>query len=190
MIGATNDGAHFGQKRSQRPDCSRFSGSPVTESQDTADRRIHGCDQEGQFHIFLSDNRREGKRPPHMSEPQFGSVEECKHCFSTSNVSMEIVGVPTVQSVEHVGWIMSIQVVKRARRWANVRPVSHFIANTPRLSVHSRARVYDQQVGRQQEIEQAVERFSINDPKTCGIGLLLAEQPHVRRAAFPLFDEA
>jgi hypothetical protein len=75
MIGATGDGAHFRQKRGKRPDCCRFSGSPVTESEDTADRRIHGCDQEGQFHLFLSDNRREGKRPPHVFEPCFGLIE-------------------------------------------------------------------------------------------------------------------
>ena len=92
MIGATDDGAHFGQKRGQRSHRRRFPGSPVAKSQDAADRRIHGCDQEGQFHLFLSDNRREGKRPPHMSEPYFGLVEGWNRCFSTSTTSVGIVG--------------------------------------------------------------------------------------------------
>ena len=75
MIGAADDGPHFGQKRGQRPHRRRFSGSPVAESEHAADRRIHGCDQEGRFHVFLSDDRREGKRPPHMPEPYFELAE-------------------------------------------------------------------------------------------------------------------
>ena len=51
MIGATNDGAHLGQKRGERPNSGGFSRSPVAESEDAADRCVHRCDHEGQFHL-------------------------------------------------------------------------------------------------------------------------------------------
>jgi hypothetical protein len=90
MIGATNDSSHFRQKRGQRSYRRRFSGSPVTECKDAADRRVHGCDQEGQFHLFLSDNRREGKRPPHLPKPYSGLIEGYNCYVSTFAVSIEI----------------------------------------------------------------------------------------------------
>jgi hypothetical protein len=64
-IAAANNRRDLWKQRAQCSDRRRLSGAAITEHEDTTHARIDGRDQNGQFHVILTDNRRKRKGCAH-----------------------------------------------------------------------------------------------------------------------------
>ena len=63
---ATHHGAHFGQQSSQGPHGRGFASAAITEHQNAPDAGVDGCQHDGQFHVVLANDGREGEGQRHL----------------------------------------------------------------------------------------------------------------------------